>query len=233
MKVVKSVMFENVQMMVKAQLKDDLKQYGFKTRRFIFYRQVNGVVQGFKIYANGHYTIRYDMYPLIYGLDYDNHCFELQDISDLTVPPRETFLSIIPFGPDVTEDDQVAAWENRYNKYIDFADQLVKETQEYLLPLFFKYDSPEKHFEDNTWNRFGEWHTYYYSVLWSLQARNYDLTYSYFDRAIEESEGYANTYFLETIMQYKKYFDENRMDDLEKYLTEQENITLKSFALKR
>lgn len=77
MKVVKSVMFENVQRMVKAQLKDDLKQYGFKTRRFIFYRQVNGVVQGFKIYANGHYTIRYDMYPLIYGLDYDNHCFEL------------------------------------------------------------------------------------------------------------------------------------------------------------
>ena len=232
-KEVKKVVFENVQKMVKKQLKDDLKQYGFKTRQFNFYRQINGVVQGFKIYANGHYTIRYNMYPLVGGLDYDNYCFESQGISDLTVPPREPFLTVIPHGPNITEADQIAAWENRYNIYIDFANQLVNEVYEYLLPLFFKYDTPEKHIENNEWNIFGKWHKNYYSVIWSLQARNYDLAFSYFDRAIEESAEYANPYFLQTILHYKTYFDDNRMDDLEKHLTEKEELTLKSFGLKR
>ena len=226
-------MFENVQKMVKNRLKDYLKQYGFKTRQFNFYRQINGVVQGFKIYANGHYTIRYNMHPLILGLDYDNYCFEGQEISDLTDPPRETFLTVIPHGPDITEADQIAAWENRYNTYAEFADQLVTEVDKYLLPLFFKYDSAEKHIEDNGWNRFGKWHANYDSVIWSLQARNYNLAYSYLDRAFEESAEYANPFFSQTLLHYKKYFDENRMDDLEKYLTEKEELTLKSFGLKR
>ena len=34
-KEVKKVVSENVQKMVKKQLKDDLKQYGFKTRQFL------------------------------------------------------------------------------------------------------------------------------------------------------------------------------------------------------
>ena len=79
---------DGVQKLVKNELKEPLKKLGFKTRKFNFYRQVNGVVQGFKIYAYGHYTIRYNMFPLIYGREYGNYVFEGNEIAALTNPER-------------------------------------------------------------------------------------------------------------------------------------------------
>ena len=222
---------DGVQKLVKNELKDPLKQLGFKTRKFNFYRQVNGVVQGFKIYAYGHYTIRYNMFPLIYGREYDNYVFEGNEIAALTNPERETFLNVIPYGENITEEDMVNAWVNRYEKYKDFAKQLVGETYKYLIPRFDEYSSPEKHLDNRSWKRYNPF-LYSERTEWCLQARNFDLAYYNLEKAIEEEKKHANKWFMERLLLYKRYFDRNDMSGLEKFIKEKEIITLKSFGLK-
>ena len=220
---------DGVQKLVKNDLRDPLKQLGFKTRKFNFYRQVNGVVQGFKIYANGHYTIRYNIFPLVWGIAYDNYIFEGEEIASLTKPERETFLYVIPWGTNVTEEEQIAAWENRYDRYKDFAKQLVDEVYTYLLPLFDEYSLPEKHFEPREWKRFDSFAN---RTEWCLQARNFDLAYSNIEKAIIEEKDNTNPYPMQKMLFYKDYFDRNDMSGLEEYIREKEMITLKSFGLK-
>ena len=178
---------DGVQKLVKNELKEPLKQLGFKTRKFNFYRQVNGVVQGFKIYAYGHYTIRYNMFPLICGMEFDNYIFEGNEIADLTVPRRETFLNVIPYGENITEENMINAWLNRYDKYKDFAEQLVDETYKYLLPLFDEYSFPEKHSDSCEWKGYVTF-VYAYRTEWCLQARNFDLAYFNLEKAIVEEK---------------------------------------------
>lgn len=222
---------DGVQKLVKNELKEPLKQLGFKTRKFNFYRQVNGVVQGFKIYAYGHYTIRYNMFPLIYGREYDNYVFEGEEIATLTNPERATFLNVIPYGENITEEDMVNAWVNRYEKYKDFAKQLIDETYKYLLPLFDAYSSPEQHLDNDSWKIYNPF-LYSERTEWCLQARNFDLAYSNLEKAIVEEKKYANTWFMERLLLYKCYFDRNDMSGLEELIKEKEIITLKSFGLK-
>lgn len=222
---------DGVQKLVKNELKEPLKQLGFKTRKFNFYRQINGVVQGFKIYAYGHYTIRYNMFPLIYGREYDNYVFEGNEIAALTNPERETFLNVIPWGENITEEYMVNAWVNRYEKYKDFAKQLIDETYQYLLPLFDEYSLPEKHLDNGSWKRYNPF-LYSERTEWCLQARNFDLAYLNLEKAIVEEKNYANTYPMERMLLYKSYFDRNDMSGLEEYIREKEMITLKSFGLK-
>ena len=222
---------DGVQKLVKNELKEPLKQLGFKTRKFNFYRQVNGVVQGFKIYAYGHYTIRYNMFPLIYGREYDNYVFEGEEIATLTNPERATFLNVIPYGENITEEDMVNAWVNRYEKYKDFAKQLIDETYKYLLPLFDAYSSPEQHLDNDSWKTYNPF-LYSERTEWCLQARNFDLAYSNLEKAIVEEKKYANTWFMERLLLYKCYFDRNDMSGLEELIKEKEIITLKSFGLK-
>ena len=221
---------DGVQKLVKNELKDALKDLGFKTRKFNFYRQVNGVVQGFKIYANGHYTIRYNMFPLVLGMEYDNYIFEGEEIAALTQPERETFLQVIKWQEIVTDEDYERAWGNRYETYKIIARQLVEETYKYLLPLFSEYDTPEKHFEKCEWKRID---SFYNSVEWCLQTRNFELAYSYLEKALIEEKSNSTPYFLNKLLEYKRYYDENALDDFEKYLEEKEKITLRSFGLKK
>ncbi len=222
---------DGVQKLVKNELKEPLKQLGFKTRKFNFYRQVNGVVQGFKIYAYGHYTIRYNMFPLISGWEFDNYIFEGNEIAALTVPERETFLNVIPFGENVTEEDMVNAWLNRYDRYKEFAKQLVDEVYKYLLPLFDEYSFPEKHIESCEWKGYVPF-VYASRTDWCLQARNFDLAYLNLEKAIVEEKDNANTCPMERMLLYKGYFDRNDMSGLEECIREKEMITLKSFGLK-
>lgn len=222
---------DGVQKLVKNELKAPLKQLGFKTRKFNFYRQVNGVVQGFKIYAYGHYTIRYNMFPLIRGREFHNYIFEGNEIAALTVPERETFLDVIPFGVGVTEEDMVNAWLNRYDRYKDFAEQLVDEVYKYLLPLFDEYSFPEKHIESCEWEGYVPF-VYASRTDWCLQARNFDLAYLNLEKALVEEKNNTNTCPMERMLLYKGYFDRNDMSGLEEYIREKEMITLKSFVLK-
>lgn len=220
---------DGVQKLVKNELKEPLKKLGFKTRKFNFYRQVNGVVQGFKIYAYGHYTIRYNMFPLLSGVEYDNYVFEGEEIAALTKPERETFLYVIPWGADVTEEEQITAWENRYDRYKDFAKQLVNEVYTYLIPLFEEYSFCEKHFDKCEWKRLDSFSDI---TEWCLQARNFDLAYSNLEKAIIEEKSNTNPYPMQKMLFYKDYFDRNDMSGLEEYIREKERITLKSFGLK-
>lgn len=220
---------DGVQKLVKSELKEPLKKLGYKTRNFNFYRQVNGVVQGFKIYAYGHYTIRYNMFPLIAGREYSNYVFEGHEIAALTVPKRETFLSVIPLDGNITEEEMMVAWANRYDRYNDFANQLVDEVYTYLLPLFDEYSLPEKHYEYCRWkffNRNFDW------VEWCLQARNFDKAYSCIQKVIAEEKDKIDQYHMDKILFYKDFFDSNNLDGLKNYLKEKEKITLKSFCLK-
>lgn len=222
---------DGVQKLVKNELKEPLKQMGFKTRKFNFYRQVHGVVQGFKIYAYGHYTIRYNMFPLIHGRAFDPYIFEGNEIADITVPKRETFLNVIPYGENVTEEDMIHAWANRYDKYKAFAEQLVEEVHKYLLPLFEAYSFPEKHIESCEWE--GDVPFVYASrAEWCLQARKFDLAYFYLEKMMAEEINHMNTCHVEKMLWYKSYFDRNDMAGLEEHLREKEIITLKSFGLK-
>jgi len=221
---------DGVQKLVKNELKEALKDLGFKTRKFNFYRQVNGVVQGFKIYANGHYTIRYNMFPLVLGREYDNYIFEGEEIAELTQPERETFLQVIQWHEIVTDEDYERAWGNRYETYKVIAKQLVDETYKYLLPLFTKYDTPEKHFEKSEWKRCD---SFYNSLEWCLQARNFDSAYSYLEKALVEEKGNSHPYFMNKLLTYKNYFDRDALDELEKHIEEKEIITLRSFGLKK
>ena len=221
---------DGVQKLVKNELKDALKELGFKTRKFNFYRQVNGVIQGFKIYANGHYTIRYNMFPLVLGMEYDNYIFEGEEIAALTQPERETFLQVIKWQEIVTDEDYERAWGNRYETYKIIAKQLVEETYKYLMPLFSEYDTPEKHFEKSKWKRLD---SFYDSVEWCLQTRNFEMAYSYLEKALVEEKNNSTPYFFNKLLDYKRYYDENALDELEKHIEEKEIITLRSFGLKK
>lgn len=220
---------DGVQKLVKNELKEPLKQFGFKTRKFNFYRQVNGVVQGFKIYANGHYTIRYNMFPLMLGAEYDNYMFEGEEIAAITQPERETFLQVIQWNEITSDEEYERVWGNRYDTYKVIAKQLVDETHKYLIPLFDEYSFPEKHFGGCNWKRIN---CYAESVEWCLQARKFDLAYSYLVKAVIEEQDNTNPYSMQKMLFYKNYFDKDDMGGLEDHIRGKELITLKSFGLK-
>lgn len=222
---------DGVQKLVKEALKEPLKQLGFKTRNFNFYRQVNGVVQGFKIYANFHYTIRYNMFPLVRGVSFDNYVFEGKEIAKLTVPQRDTFLHVIPWGSDVTEQNQIDAWDNRYETYKDIARQLVQEVNDFLIPHFQEYNTPAKNLELHQRDPFGQITS---ALWWSMQGRNDTDAYCYLVEAIrEEQRTYCREHLLRQLQELKALFDAKDPVAIEKYIEQKEAITLQSFALKK
>lgn len=245
----------SVKSIVKSIIDVNMKSLGFKCKDNIYYRHINGVLLGFKIYSyNMHYTIRFGCYPLCGGITRDPGSFENHEIGHILPNYRDEFLYAISWGELKTDEEMNEAWLNRKNKYTEIASQLVNELNSYLLPQLLEITSPQDAFEfekkcyisrimhghkmslEETEDIYNQHYTAIH-YNWHLQMRNYDEAKLCFRKRIEELEEYSrqnnielDNSFLE--IPYNYLVDEN-YDAIEKYIEEKENITLKSFSLKR
>ena len=245
----------SVKSIVNSLINDNMKSLGFKCKDNIYYRHINGVLQGIKIYSlDMQYTIRFACYPLCGGIEKNPGVFESHGITDILPQHRDEFFNIVPWGANITEEMQMEGWLNRENKYVEIANQLVDELNRYLIPQLLEIKSPQDAFEfekkcyisnimhghnmsleeaEDVYNQ--HYTTIHYN--WQLQMRNYDKAKLCLQKRIEELEEYSrqnniecDNSFLE--IPYDYLVDEN-YDAIEKYIFEKENITLKSFGLKR
>ena len=245
----------SVKSTIKKLINDKMKSLGFKCKDNIYYRLINGVLQGIKIYSiDMQYTIRFGCYPLCGGMEKNPGVFESHGITDILPQSRDEFFNIIPWGANITEEMQIEAWKNRETKYVEIANQLVDELNRYLLPQLLEITSPQDAFEfekkcyisrimygykmsfeeaEDIYNK--HYTTIHYN--WHLQMKNYEEAKLCLQKRIEELKEYSrqnnreiDTSFLE--IPYGYLVEEN-YDAIEKYIEEKENITIKSFALKR
>ena len=246
----------SIKSIVKSIIKDNMKQLGFKSYSNLFYRQIHGVIQGFKIYSNNmHYTIRFGCYPLCGGMTRDLVSFENHEIAHLLPSYRDEFIYAIPWGELRTEEEMNEAWLNRKNKYTEIASQLVNELNSYLLPQLLEISSLQEalDFEKKChtariryWNnnitaqedeKLYNQHDAIYLWNWHLQMRNYEEAKLCLHKWIEELKEYSRQNNIECDNSFLEipynYLVEENYDAIEKYIEEKENITLKSFSLKR
>lgn len=245
----------SVKSIVKSIIDVNMKSLGFKCKDNIYYRLINGVLQGIKIYSIGmQYTIRFGCYPLCGGMEKNPGVFESHGITDILPQSREEFFNIIPWGANVTEEMQIEAWENRETKYVEIANQLVDELNRYLIPQLLEITSPEDAFEfekkchisrimhghkmnleeaENVYNQ----HYTAINYNWHLQMKNYEEAKLCMQKRIEELKEYSRQNNIELDNSFLEipygYLVEGNHDAIEKYIEEKENITLKSFSLKR
>lgn len=112
----------SVKSIVKSLINDNMKSLGFKCKDNIYYRHINGVLQGFKIYSRDMcYTIRFASYPLCSGITRDPGILENHEITVVLPERREVFFHIVPWGETITEEMQIEAWNNRETKYVEIA----------------------------------------------------------------------------------------------------------------
>lgn len=245
----------SVKSIVKSLIKDDMKHLGFKSYSNCYYRQINGVIIGFKIYSNNmHYTIRFGCYPLCSGITRDIGSFENHEIGHILPNYRDEFLHAIPWRELKTDEEINEAWLNRKNKYLEIANQLVDELIRFLIPQLLKITSPQDAFEfekkcyisrimhghELSLEEAEDIYNQHYTTIdynWYLQMRNYEEAKHCLQKQIEELKEYSkrtntecDNSFLE--IPYNYLADEN-YDAIEKHIEEKENVTLKSFSLKR
>ena len=245
----------SVKSTIKKLINDKMKSLGFKCKDNIYYRLINGVLQGIKIYSiDMQYTIRFGCYPLCGGMGKNPGVFESHGITDILPQSRDEFFNIIPWGANITEEMQIEAWENRETKYVEIANQLVDELNRYLLPQLLEITSPQDAFEFEkkcyisrimygykmSFEEAEDIYNKHYTAIhynWHLQMKNYEEAKLCLQKRIEELKEYSrqnnreiDTSFLE--IPYGYLVEEN-YDAIEKYIEEKENITIKSFALKR
>lgn len=245
----------SVKSIVKSLINDNMKSLGFKCKDNIYYRHINGVLQGFKIYSRDMcYTIRFASYPLCSGITRDPGIFENHEITVVLPERREVFFHIVPWGETITEEMQIEAWNNRETKYVEIANQLAYELNNYLLPQLLEITSPQSAFEFEkrcyiSHIRFAHdiseqkaekyYNANYKKIYWSwyLQMKEYDKAkqnlkewlqlQKYYD---ELSQMHSNRSEYEALY---NNLAEGNYDTIEKYIVENENITIKSFSLKR
>ena len=252
---------ENVKSIVKNIIGKDMKNSGYKAYSNTYYCHIGGVIKGFKIYSNNlHYTIRFGCYPLCSGMKRDRGIFENHEIACLLPQYRDVFLYVIPWGATITDKDQADAWENRDKIYRDIAHQLVDELRTSLLPKLLKIDSPKSAFDFETEcaiasirhgrNNISEEEAkknipphYYMDCVWYLQMRDFQKAKTCLENWLdsikayyEQNDSYGMTYYDQQYSEQKALcamLTRGSSDEIEKYIAQQEDITLKNFVLKR
>lgn len=242
-------------------INDEVEAYGFRHYQNMYYKIVGEALIGFKVYSNNlHYTIRFGCYPLCSGIKRDGGIFENYEIAYLLPQYRDVFLYVIPWGATITDKDQADAWENRDKIYQDIAHQLVDELRTVLLPKLLKIDSPQTAFDFETEcavasirhgrNNISEEEAkknvpphYYMDCFWHLQMRDFQKAKICLENWLDSIKAYYEqddscgmTYYDQQCSEQKALcamLSRGSSDEIEKYIAEQEDITLKNFGLKR
>lgn len=244
-------------------INDEVEAYGFHHYRNMYYKTVGEALIGFNIYANRTYTLRFGCYPLCGEIVRHVGSFSDHEIVHILPQYRDTYLYVIPWGENVSEAEQTAAWENRSKIYEDIAYQLADELRTVLLPKLLKIDSTKAAFDfekecclaatlyqDKRFAAFADSKMQTHTLLalfadcfWNLQMRKVQKAEACLENWLksvkircEQDDFCGMTYYDQHYLEQKalcSMLSRGSSDEIEKYIAEREDITLKNFGLKR
>lgn len=207
---------------------------GFKLKGQIYYRLMNGYVQGFKIYTNQmSYSLRFFQEALCMGID---KTYEGIDVHKFWNGIGPFSLGEI-YGMNVSEQNPFNILLTKEN-YVEEASEILKHSYDnYLRPWFEKSDTIERAYSECK-AIYGNENPLVSEYSWLLQMNKLNEATSVIENKIEELREYEKNTgcTLDYIPQLNRLLDAIKCKDecfVKKYVNENEEYTIKNLGLIR